>query len=100
VLKGEMSLVGPRPELRRYVDEFQREYEQILIVRPGMTDLASLRFIDEARLLAQATDPERVYKELVLPEKIALAKQYVRNCSLRLDIRLMARTLTRLFHHR
>lgn len=100
VLKGEMSLVGPRPELRRYVDAFQREYEQILIVRPGMTDLASLRFIDEARLLAQATDPERVYKELVLPEKIALAKQYVRNCSLRLDIRLMARTLTRLFHHR
>jgi lipopolysaccharide/colanic/teichoic acid biosynthesis glycosyltransferase len=100
VLKGDMSLVGPRPELRRYVDAFEREYEQILKVRPGMTDLASLKFIDEASLLAQASDPERAYLERVLPEKIALAKQYANNPSMRLDMLLMGRTLTRLLRDR
>jgi lipopolysaccharide/colanic/teichoic acid biosynthesis glycosyltransferase len=93
VLKGDMSLVGPRPELREYVDAFRGDYEQILAIRPGLTDLASLKFIDEAGLLAQATDPERAYRECVLPEKLALAKQYVRDQSLQLDFLLLARTV-------
>jgi lipopolysaccharide/colanic/teichoic acid biosynthesis glycosyltransferase len=93
VLKGDMSLVGPRPELREYVDAFRGDYEQILAIRPGLTDLASLKFIDEAGLLAQATDTERAYRECVLPEKLALAKQYVRDQSLRLDLLLLARTV-------
>ncbi len=100
VLKGDMSLVGPRPELRRYVEAFADEYQQILSVRPGMTDLASLKFIDEANLLAQASDPERAYRESVLPEKLALAKQYVREHCLRLDAVVLARTLSGLFLRR
>jgi lipopolysaccharide/colanic/teichoic acid biosynthesis glycosyltransferase len=97
VVKGDMSLVGPRPELRRYVDAFRQEYDQILTMRPGLTDLASLKFIDEASVLAQARDPERAYRDCVLPEKLALAKQYIREHSLRLDAVLLARTLWRLF---
>ena len=97
VVKGDMSLGGPRPELRRYVDAFRQEYDQILTMRPGLTDLASLKFIDEASVLAQARDPERAYRDCVLPEKLALAKQYIREHSLRLDAVLLARTLWRLF---
>src|SRR5207244_4932842 len=93
VLKGEMSLVGPRPEVRKYVEAFHHEYQQILRVRPGMTDLASLKFIDEAKLLAQASDPERVFRDTVLPAKLALARQYVSEQSLWLDTFLLLRTL-------
>jgi lipopolysaccharide/colanic/teichoic acid biosynthesis glycosyltransferase len=100
VLKGEMSLVGPRPELPKYVDAFRREYEQILRVRPGMTDLASLKFIDEAALLAQASDPESVYRERVLPEKLALASRYVHERSMWLDALLLLRTVRGLFLRR
>ncbi len=96
VVKGDMSLVGPRPEVRRYVEAFHEEYEQVLAIRPGLTDLASLEFIDEAGVLARASDPERAYREYVLPRKLALAKQYVRECSLRLDVLLITRTLRRL----
>lgn len=97
VLKGDMSLVGPRPELQRYVDAFHAEYQQVLSVRPGMTDLASLKFIDEAGLLAQASDPERAYCETVLPEKLSLAKQYVHKHCLLLDMLVLVRTLARSF---
>jgi lipopolysaccharide/colanic/teichoic acid biosynthesis glycosyltransferase len=96
VLKGDMSLVGPRPELPRYVEAFRGQYEQILAVRPGLTDLASLRFIDEAAVLAQASDPEDAYREIVLPKKLALARRYVRERSWRLDVMLLVRTLDRL----
>lgn len=96
VLKGDMSLVGPRPELRRYVEAFRDDYQPILTMRPGLTDFASLKFINEADLLAHAADPERTYRDLVLPQKIALAKRYVREQSLRLDFVLLARTLTKL----
>jgi len=97
VLKGDMSLVGPRPELRRYVDAFHAEYQQVLSVRPGMTDPASLKFINEASLLAQASDPERAYCETVLPEKLSLAKQYIREYCLLLDMSVLLRTLARAF---
>ncbi len=99
VLKGDMSLVGPRPELRKYVEAFRAEYERILTVRPGMTDLASLRFIDESSVLARAGDPERAYVEWVLPEKIKLARQYVDNSSLRMDLHLLGLTLARIISH-
>jgi len=93
VLKGDMSLVGPRPEVPRYVELFHRDYEEILTVRPGITDLASLKYRDESGILAAAKDPEREYVARVLPEKIDLAKQYIREASFLFDLRLIFQTL-------
>ena len=93
VLKGEMSLVGPRPEVRKYVDMFREDYGHLLSVRPGLTDLASLTYRDEAALLSQCEDPEREYVERILPEKIALSRQYVERMSPWSDVRLIFRTL-------
>lgn len=98
VLKGEMSVVGPRPEVRRYVDLFRQDYEEILRVRPGITDLASVHYRHEAEILAAAPDPEEEYVTRVLPEKIRLAKEYLRRSSLLTDILLICRTCVRLFH--
>lgn len=96
VLKGDMSLVGPRPELPIYVERFRRDYEEILKVRPGMTDLASLRFRDEAGLLGAAPDPEEFYVRSILPEKLTLGKEYVRRASLSYDLTLISKTLAAL----
>jgi lipopolysaccharide/colanic/teichoic acid biosynthesis glycosyltransferase len=96
VLKGEMSLVGPRPEVPRYVDMFRKDYEEILKVRPGITDPASLRYQNEAEWLSQFDNPETEYINRVLPDKIALAKQYVRESSFMVDIVLILRTVPKL----
>ena len=96
VLKGEMSLVGPRPEVRRYVDMFREDYEEILQVRPGLTDPASIKYRDEAVGLGKSENPEEEYVKHVLPEKINLAKEYVRTASLRLDLAIITKTVLRL----
>jgi lipopolysaccharide/colanic/teichoic acid biosynthesis glycosyltransferase len=93
VLKGEMSFVGPRPELRQFVELFHSDYEEILIVRPGITDLASLKYRDEAAILGQSESPEDEYVSRVLPDKISLAKEYIRRSSLLFDLSLICRTL-------
>jgi lipopolysaccharide/colanic/teichoic acid biosynthesis glycosyltransferase len=93
VLKGDMSLVGPRPEVGRYVKLFEHDYREILTVRPGITDLASLKYRDESRLLAAAANPQQEYVERILPDKIQLAKEYVGRASFLLDLQLLARTL-------
>jgi lipopolysaccharide/colanic/teichoic acid biosynthesis glycosyltransferase len=93
ILKGEMSFVGPRPEVRKYVEMFRDEYREILKVRPGITDLASLKYRDEAAILARAAQAEEEYRTRVLPDKIQLAQQYVRCSSLLFDLGLIARTL-------
>ncbi len=92
VLKGEMSLVGPRPEIPKYVEMFRADYAEILRVRPGITDLASLRYRDESAELGRAADPEAEYVRRVLPEKIALGKEYVARSSLWFDLRVMLAT--------
>jgi len=92
ILWGEMSLVGPRPEVPKYVEMFRSEYEEILRVRPGITDPASIRFRHEAEILGRAVDPEREYVERILPEKIRLAKDYVRRSSFWYDLRLVLKT--------
>jgi lipopolysaccharide/colanic/teichoic acid biosynthesis glycosyltransferase len=91
---GDMSLVGPRPEVPRYVAHYPAQLrEKVLSVRPGITDIASIEYRDEASVLARATDPEHAYIHEVLPHKLALAAQYVDEASLWLDLRLMARTV-------
>jgi lipopolysaccharide/colanic/teichoic acid biosynthesis glycosyltransferase len=92
VFRGEMTLVGPRPEVPRYVNLFRNDYDEILRVRPGITDLASLKYRDEAPLLAVA-DPERVYLEAILPDKIALAKEYVYQSSFFFDLTVILKTI-------
>lgn len=94
VLRGAMSLVGPRPEVPRYVALYPDALrELVLSVRPGITDPASLSFRNESDLLARAADPEREYVEVVMPMKLGLAADYVRNASLAGDIRLILATL-------
>jgi lipopolysaccharide/colanic/teichoic acid biosynthesis glycosyltransferase len=93
VLKGDMSLVGPRPEVRRYVEMFADDYAEVLRVRPGITDLASIKYRDEAAILGQAADPEEEYVRRVLPEKIRLAREYLRRRSFLLDLAIICGTL-------
>jgi lipopolysaccharide/colanic/teichoic acid biosynthesis glycosyltransferase len=97
VLRGEMSFVGPRPEVRPYVELFCADYEEILRVLPGITDLASLKYRHEAEVLGYVENPEEEYIKRVLPEKIKLAKEYVRRSSFFFDITLILKTLLRLF---
>ncbi|MDN3920976.1 sugar transferase [Roseateles violae] len=94
VLRGAMSLVGPRPEVPRYVAMYPAELrELVLSVRPGITDPASLQFRNESELLAAAADPEREYVEVVMPAKLRLAAGYVREAGLWTDLRLIVATL-------
>ena len=97
VLKGDMSFVGPRPEVRQYVELFRQDYEEILQIRPGITDLASLTYRHEAEILGRAEHPEEEYVQRILPDKIRLAKAYLRRSSLFFDVTLLGKTLLRLF---
>ena len=94
VLLGDMSLVGPRPEVPRYVEHYPPGLKaRVLSVRPGITDPASLAFIDEAAILAAAADPEREYVEVVLPRKLARQADYAAHATLASDLGVIARTL-------
>ena len=77
VLKGDMSLVGPRPEVRKYTDMYTEEQRKVLCVRPGITDYASIEYVNENELLSKADDPERMYIEKVMPDKIKLNMKYL-----------------------
>jgi lipopolysaccharide/colanic/teichoic acid biosynthesis glycosyltransferase len=92
VLIGDMSFVGPRPEVLRYVELFRSDYQEILRLRPGITDLASITYRHESELLALSSDPEVLYVEELLPKKIALAKDYARRASPIFDLYLIFRT--------
>lgn len=93
VLRGDMSFVGPRPEVRRYVEMFAEDYGEILAVRPGITDLASILYRDEAAILGRASDPHEEYVRQILPHKIRLAKEYRCKSSVLFDIGLILQTL-------
>lgn len=93
VLRGDMSLVGPRPEVRKYVDLYTPEQLRVLTVRPGITDLASLRYRHENDLLAQAEDPDAYYIETVMPAKLALNLEYIDHQSFWGDLRLIGQTV-------
>ena len=96
VLRGDMSIVGPRPEVPRYVELFRQEYRAVLRVRPGLTDPAAVKYRDESALLSRARDPEAEYVRRILPDKIRLSTDYVRHASLLLDVQVVVRTLVAL----
>ena len=87
-----MSLVGPRPEVRKYVDMYTPQQMKVLSVKPGITSLASIRYRNENEILAAADDPDRCYIEQVMPDKLRIDLEYVGNASLANDIRLILST--------
>lgn len=97
VLKGEMSLVGPRPEIPRYVRCYNARQKKILTVRPGITDLASIKYRDEERLLSQSSDTESFYADVVLPHKLDLSLSDLENESFPHDLLLLAGTAMSIF---
>jgi len=100
VLVGDMSVVGPRPEVPKYVALYAPAQRAVLSVRPGITGLASIRYIDENELLARATEPERAYIEEVMPAKLALELQYVREHNMWQDLRILGDTVRKLLGSR
>jgi lipopolysaccharide/colanic/teichoic acid biosynthesis glycosyltransferase len=96
VLVGHMSLVGSRPEVPRYVEMFRDDYAYVLSVRPGLTDPSSVKYRHEAEQLASSADPEREYSERILPDKIALARQYVAGATFAGDLGILVKTLLRI----
>lgn len=97
VLIGQMSIVGPRPEVPCYVDAHDPIWGQVLSVRPGITDNASVYYSNEEELLAGAKEPSQLYREVVLPQKLQMCIEYANNVSMERDIRLIFDTLRKLF---
>jgi lipopolysaccharide/colanic/teichoic acid biosynthesis glycosyltransferase len=93
VVRGNMSLVGPRPEVPQEVARYTEEERELLSVRPGITDWASVRFRDEGAILKGSTDPHETYLRVIRPEKMRLGLEYVRDRSLETDMRILAATL-------
>ncbi len=93
VLNGSMSLVGPRPEVKKYVDLYTLEQRKVLNARPGITDYASLEYFSENELLARSSDPEKTYIEEIMPAKLELNKKYINEAGLITDLRILFRTL-------
>ncbi|WP_244834594.1 sugar transferase [Clostridium sp. BJN0001] len=93
VLIGDMSLVGPRPEVPRYVKMYNKEQKKVFKVRPGITDLASLRYKDENDLLGESDNPEEFYIKKVMPDKLALNLEYIKKSNIIFDIYIIIKTI-------
>ena len=97
VLSGSMSFVGPRPEVRKYVELYSEGQKQVLNVKPGITDFASLEYYDENRILGKAENPEKAYIEEVMPAKLRLNQKYIEQKGLITDLKIIFRTIGRIF---
>lgn len=97
VLAGDMSLVGPRPEVKKYVDLYTEEQRKVLSVRPGITDMASIEFSNENEILEQQTDPEQYYIDHIMPEKIRLNQQYIQAPTVGNYFRIILLTVKKIF---
>jgi len=97
ILKGEMSFVGPRPEVRKYVDLYNDEQMSVLSVKQGLTDYASLEYIKENEILEQYDNPEEVYIEKIMPEKLALNIKYIKDKGFFTDLKIMLKTIQKIF---
>lgn len=93
VFLGDMSLVGPRPEVRKYVDMYTDEQMHVLDVRPGITDMASIYYRNENEFLEKANNPEKYYREVIMQDKLRINLEYVRNHSVIGDFRMILKTL-------
>ena len=93
VLKGEMSLVGPRPEVRRYVERYTPDQRRVLALTPGITDPASLKYFDEERVLAAFPDPESAYIEVIMPQKISLNLHYAAQATFLSDLAVILKSI-------
>lgn len=98
VLKGDMSLVGPRPEVPKYVALYNEYQKKVLTVRPGITDSASLIFFNENELLESSSNPEQMYIDEILPRKLALQLDYVENRTLWRDVKIIFKTFFKIAH--
>ncbi len=96
VFLGSMSLVGPRPEVRKYVEMYNAEQLAVLSVKPGITDYASLEYFSENELLAKSSEPEMTYINVVMPAKLALNKKYIEDSSFITDIKIIFRTIAKI----
>jgi lipopolysaccharide/colanic/teichoic acid biosynthesis glycosyltransferase len=96
VLLGSMSLVGPRPEVRRYVDLYSKEQLLVLSVKPGITDYASLEYINENELLSKSTNPEETYIREIMPAKLALNQRYINEQGLFVDLKVIFQTILKI----
>lgn len=96
VLKGDMSIVGPRPEVKKYVDLYTEEQKSILNVKPGITDYASLEYFKENEILGRADDPEKTYISEILPNKLTINERYLKNPSILVDIKIIIRTFLKI----
>jgi len=95
IIRGDMSIVGPRPEVPKYVNVFPAEFREILHLRPGLSDFASVKYRNEEEILARHFDPEKCYREIILPDKLQLARRYCEEVSLRTDLRIIGETIRR-----
>ena len=93
VLKGDMSLVGPRPEVMKFVEQKKEEYKKVLSVKPGITDNAAIEFRDEETIMEQYEDKEKAYVDIILPKKIELYYTYIDTISFTNDLKLILKTL-------
>jgi len=93
VVKGDMSVIGPRPEIRKYIDKFEDDYSEVLKIKPGMTDYALIAFRNEEKILSKFDDIEEGYVKEVMPEKIKLYRKYMGEMSLTTDVRIFFRTI-------
>ena len=98
VLKGDMSLVGPRPEVRKYVDLYTEEQRRVLSVRPGITDYASIEYVDENTILGQAEDADKAYVEQILPDKICYNMKYIEHRSVKEYFKIIFLTIWSIVH--
>lgn len=93
IVKGDMSVIGPRPEVKKYIDMFAEDYEDVLKIKPGMTDYALIAFRNEEEILSRFSDAEEGYMNEVLPEKIKLYRKYITEISLKTDVKIFFATI-------
>ena len=96
IFKGDMSFIGPRPEVRKYVEMYSAEQLKVLDVIPGLTDYASLEYINENEMLAKSPDPEKTYIEEIMPAKLDLNLQYIKDQNLAIDCRIFLKTIKKI----
>ena len=97
-LKGNMSFIGPRPEVKKYVMIYRDDYKKILSISPGITDNASLQYINEEKLLNEEEDSEALYINTILPKKISLYKEYISDISIKKDFIILLKTIMKVLH--